>query len=271
MVVQSPVQYITDMIKTRYNMLSKGEKDQARDGSVKRDDLIISKTGGRDRAEGTTEPAKDPKMVPRYISPLEIVTNDAISRYVNEVKNRFDLPAELAPFAAYFCKTKRERQQGFFSDHYALRLTLDDTMNGYDYLESLRIILTNDGMTDIAVKELTSKSIASLSTEDSISIDDSLFPEFGLLKAYINKPALSKSTNSLIELMNLPQRGRTFYAGVIDHAVRTRYLSINTSKVPEKDGSGSPLLLISSKDAAEFAKKNTIQDYTRYMKMLKGG
>jgi len=134
-----------------------------------------------------------------YKSGLEFVNHDAIKRYVAEVQEKFDLAPELALFAAYFCKTKPVSQYAG-SGVNQLVLTLDDEMNGYDYLESLRIILTDKGVTDKTTKTLVQKKISELQTEIPVSIDTSIFPEHQrVIKARNKKIILYKYVDRINE------------------------------------------------------------------------
>jgi hypothetical protein len=209
------------------------------------------------------------KIIPepvRIVTSLSRVDQKAIQNYANAVGQAFNIPEELRQFAAYFCSVSYKRESNeVFPDRGMLKLSLQNKMRGKDFLESLRVILSNP--TEDTIIDLTGKNISSYNSEESIIIANHIFPEYGLLQNLLNKCKI-KRTNQFIELLKVPQRARTFYAGAITHHL-SKGLYLETFRVPlNNDSENIPMLNISSQHIAEYATKNHIEDYAQYVKLL---
>ncbi len=201
---------------------------------------------------------------------LTRVSSYSINQYADAVGKMFDIPKELRLFAAYFCKLENTSVYNGWADKNmpAIRLTFDRNMNGNDFLESLRVVLDNPD--NNTIKLLTGKNIADYTNNLPVEIQDNIFPEYGILKEIIDSRKESRKTNQYVELLKIPQQGRTFYAGVISSVLEPNvFISAKTKKViQEPTQINIPRLDISSKNATDYARNKGITDYVQYLKLL---
>ena len=204
------------------------------------------------------------------ITSLSKVSPSAIQRYAKAVGKAFDIPKELRTFVAYFCKVEHEIERYTSGEKEGrLMLRFDTSMLGRDYKEALRNLLNNpDNQT---IKTLTGKDITEIIVDKEVIIDTRLIPEYGKTNEIIGLETYSIKTSQFIELMKIPQQGRTFYAGVIDYWLthHTAFNKLKKRRVSLNDDSKIPILNVSTEHVVEYAKSVGITDYAQYVSMLK--
>lgn len=201
---------------------------------------------------------------------LSKVSFDAIQKYANAVGKAFGISKELRLFVAYFGKVEcNQRYSESNLAHYGiLNLKADRFMSGKDYLEALRILLNNpDNQT---IKTFTGKNISDYMNDEEIEIDARIVPEYGKFQKLLGLEVYTTQTNQYIELMKIPQQGRTFYAGAITYWLtnHTPFGMLKKRDVTLHDNSKIPLLSISTPHIVEYAKRAGITDYAKYIQML---
>ena len=199
-----------------------------------------------------------------YSTGLEFVAQTAaIDRFVEVVVETLCIPSELGRFAAYFgsvvqYKSDFKRFANFL---------IPNEVKGYDILEAHRMIFGNNGLTDDILMNLYGDK--TLENENIITIDLSIFPEYDNLQNYCRASEIEHGNHPYFELMLMPQRARTFYAGLL-HEKESNGKGLEKIFDFQKPKFEKPLLPLTTLEIIAYAQNHHVNDCIRYLRYLKG-
>jgi len=206
----------------------------------------------------------------KIVTTLSSISQTSLNTFANAVGKKFWIDPELRLFAAYFCGVKHVVNDSNFwgNKEGQLKLHILETMKGKDFLETMRVLFKDP--TEETIIELTGCNIDFFERNNDVTIDSKMLPEYGLVREQISGRYITR-TNGFIELLKMPQRARTFYAGVIANNYDTDNPKLPKYKISlSRDTETVPFLDISSQSVVAYANNRSIHDYAQYVRLAKG-